>query len=62
LLYAQRYTHVIDWSSFTDAQQMLQQSNAFGEGDDAKLKVDWGLGQDLRQEQVAGSDGRCLGN
>jgi len=24
-----------------DAQQMLQQSNAFGEGDDAKLKVDW---------------------
>lgn len=39
--YAQRYTHAIDWSSFSDARQMLQQSNAFGEGEDAKLKVDW---------------------
>jgi len=39
--YAQRYTHAINWSSLASARQMLEQSNAFAEGEDAKLKVDW---------------------
>jgi Fic family protein len=39
--HAQRYTHAIDWSTLTRANKMLQESNAFDQGEDAKLKVDW---------------------
>jgi Fic family protein len=39
--YAQRYTHAIDWSTLGSARSMLQESNAFETGEDAKLKVDW---------------------
>ncbi len=41
LNYAQRYTHAIDWSHLASARKMLQESNAFAQGEDAKLKVDW---------------------
>jgi hypothetical protein len=39
--HAQRYTHAIDWSNLATADKMLQDSNAFEQGEDAKLKVDW---------------------
>jgi fido (protein-threonine AMPylation protein) len=40
--YAQRYTHVIDWQTMDKARVTLEESNAFAQGEDAKLKVDWG--------------------
>jgi len=39
--YAQRYTHAIDWRTLKGAHAMLEQTQAFSEGEDAKLKVDW---------------------
>ena len=39
--YAQRYTHAIDWSTLATANKMLQESHAFDEGEDAKLKINW---------------------
>ena len=36
---AQRYTHSIDWSSMGRAHTMLEESNAFAEGELAKLKL-----------------------
>lgn len=36
---AQRYTHSIDWSSMASAQTMLVGTNAFAEGELAKLKI-----------------------
>ena len=41
LNHAQRYTHAIDWNTLTNADKMLHESNAFEQGEDAKLKVDW---------------------
>ncbi len=34
---AQRYTHSIDWSTLDRARTMLDETNAFAEGEDAKL-------------------------
>lgn len=36
--YAQRYTHAIDWSTLERARAMLQGTDAFAEGEQAKLK------------------------
>lgn len=36
---AQRYTHSIDWTSIPNAQVMLENTNAFAEGELAKLKL-----------------------
>ena len=36
---AQQYTHLIDWSSMEKAHAMLQETNAFAEGELAKLKM-----------------------
>jgi hypothetical protein len=36
---AQRYTRSIDWSSLGKAHQMLEETNAFSEGELAKLKI-----------------------
>jgi hypothetical protein len=36
---AQRYTSLIDWSTFESARAMLEETNAFAEGEDAKLKI-----------------------
>jgi hypothetical protein len=38
---AQRYTHGIDWRNLKSAQAMLERTNPFAEGEDAKLRVDW---------------------
>jgi hypothetical protein len=38
---AQRYTHGIDWRNLESAQAMLEKTNAFAQGEDAKLHVDW---------------------
>ncbi len=38
---AQRYTQFIDWSTLQTARQMLDDTHAFAEGEDAKLKLDW---------------------
>jgi hypothetical protein len=40
LNHAQRYTHAIDWSNMASANKMLQETNAFAQGEDAKLKFD----------------------
>jgi hypothetical protein len=39
--YAQRYTHAIDWSTLDHARAMLEESGAFGTGEDSKLHVNW---------------------
>lgn len=39
--YAQRYTRAIDWGTLEGARAMLEQTQAFSQGEDAKLKVDW---------------------
>lgn len=36
---AQRYTHSIDWSTLDRARAMLDETNAFAEGENAKLKL-----------------------
>ena len=36
---AQRYTHLIDWSDMAIAHAMLEETNAFAEGELAKLKI-----------------------
>ena len=36
---AQRYTHLIDWSSMGNAHAMLEETNAFAEGELEKLKI-----------------------
>lgn len=36
---AQRYTSLIDWSTFERARAMLEETAAFAEGEDAKLKI-----------------------
>lgn len=38
---AQRYTHGVDWRNLESAQAMLERTNAFAEGEAAKLRVDW---------------------
>ena len=38
---AQRYTHGIDWRTLASARAMLEETNAFAEGENAKLRVDW---------------------
>ncbi|MXP29714.1 cell filamentation protein Fic [Porphyrobacter algicida] len=40
---AQRYTHSIDWSTLQNARQMLSETNAFAEGEDAKMKFNWSV-------------------
>ena len=37
--YAQQYTHVIDWRDLDGARKMLEQTGAFDEGEDAKLRM-----------------------
>jgi hypothetical protein len=37
--FAQRYTHSIDWSSMESAHAVLAETNAFAEGELAKLKI-----------------------
>lgn len=37
--YAQQYTHVINWNDLDTARKMLEQSGAFDEGQDAKLRM-----------------------
>ena len=37
--YAQQYTHAIDWSNLARARQMLEQTGAFAEGEDARLRL-----------------------
>ena len=37
--YAQRYTHAIDWSELNTARRMLDQTGAFAEGENAKLRI-----------------------
>ena len=39
--YAQRYTHAIDWRTLDHARAMLEESGAFGTGEDSKLHVNW---------------------
>jgi Fic family protein len=46
---AQRYTHAIDWRTLARARAMLEESNAFAEGEDAKLRLDW---QKLESKQA----------
>jgi len=36
---AQRYTHLIDWAQMTTAQTMLEETDAFAEGELARLKI-----------------------
>ena len=36
---AQRYTHTIDWGSLGKAHQMIEETDAFAEGELAKLKI-----------------------
>lgn len=38
---AQRYTHGVDWGTLDRARAMLEETNAFAQGEDAKLRVDW---------------------
>ena len=38
---AQRYTHGIDWQTLEHARLMLERTNAFAQGEEAKLRVDW---------------------
>jgi hypothetical protein len=38
---AQCYTHGIDWRTLEGARAMLEATNAFAQGEDAKLRVDW---------------------
>jgi Fic/DOC family len=38
---AQRYTHGIDWRTLASARAMLEETNAFAESENAKLRVDW---------------------
>jgi hypothetical protein len=37
--YAQRYTHAIDWSDLQAARHMLEQTGAFSEGENARLRL-----------------------
>lgn len=37
--YAQRYTHAIDWADLNAARQMLEQTGAFDQGDEARLRM-----------------------
>lgn len=37
--YAQRYTHAIDWRDLENARMMLEQTGAFAEGEDARLRL-----------------------
>lgn len=37
--YAQKYTHAIDWRDLDGARQMLEQTGAFAEGEDAKIRL-----------------------
>jgi len=41
--YAQQYTHKIDWRDLDAARVMLEQTGAFAEGEDAKLRMPEGL-------------------
>ena len=36
---AQRYTGLIDWSTFERARAMLEETDAFADGEDAKLRI-----------------------
>lgn len=37
--FAQKYTHAIDWNNLDQAQTILEQTSAFAEGEDAKLRM-----------------------
>jgi len=37
--YAQQYTHAIDWRDLDGARRVLEQTGAFAEGEDAKLRL-----------------------
>lgn len=37
--YAQRYTHAIDWKELNHARMMLEQTGAFAEGENARLRM-----------------------
>lgn len=37
--YAQQYTHAINWNDLDTARKMLEQSGAFDEGQDTRLKM-----------------------
>jgi len=37
--YAQQYTHAINWGDLDGARRMLEQTGAFAEGEDAKLRL-----------------------
>lgn len=41
--YAQQYTHAIDWRDLETARMMLDQTGAFAEGEDAKLRMPAGI-------------------
>jgi Fic family protein len=36
---AQEYTHAVDWRDLDTARNMLEQTNAFAEGEDAQLRI-----------------------
>ena len=37
--HAQQYTHLINWNELDTARKMLEQTGAFDEGQDAKLRM-----------------------
>jgi hypothetical protein len=37
--FAQRYTHAIDWQDLSHARMVLEQTDAFAEGEDARLRI-----------------------
>jgi Fic family protein len=39
LSYAHQYTHAIDWSDLNTARQLLEQTGAFAEGENARLRI-----------------------
>jgi len=44
--YAQQYTHLINWNELDTARKMLEQTGAFDEGQDAKLRMPKGAAID----------------
>jgi hypothetical protein len=54
---AQGYTHSIDWSTLDRARAMLEATNAFAEGEDAKLKLT-GIPNPDRAKSDSGTGGK----
>ncbi len=46
LAYAQQYCHAIDWRDLDRARMTLEQTGAFAEGEDARLRIPAGPGND----------------